>query len=53
MNDRPPVYDPNARRRPMNVVGKIVVGICLAFGLVFVGMFILMCIALNSYGSNK
>ena len=37
----------------MNLVGKIVVGVCLAFGLVFVGMMILLCIALASYGNNK
>lgn|GEM_PF-5625127 len=53
MNDRPPVYDPNARRKPMNTIGKVVVGVCLAFGLVFVGMSILMFIALASYGNSK
>ncbi len=52
MNQRPPVFDPNSRK-PMNLIGKIVIGICLAFGLVFIAMTILMAIALNSYGSNK
>ncbi len=52
MNQRPPVYDPNSRR-PMNLIGKIVIGVCLAFGLVFVALTILMAIALNSIGSNK
>lgn len=53
MNDRPPVYDPNAPRPRMNAIGKVVVAVCLAFGLFFVAAVILMAIALASYGNNK
>jgi hypothetical protein len=53
VSDRPPVYDPNARNRPMNLIGKVVIAVCLAAGLVFVAAMILMSIALANYGNNK
>lgn len=59
MNDRRPVYDPNSEIhwlkswRGIHLVGKIAIGICLVFGLVFVGYVILIWIALSSYGNNK
>ncbi len=55
MNDRPPVFDPRAPKGSMNLIGKIVVGVFVACGMVFVGLVILMCIAMSmaGYGNNK
>jgi hypothetical protein len=53
VSDRPPVFDPNSRNRPMNLIGKIAIAVCLAAGLLFVAAVIFMSIALSSYGNSK